>query len=299
MKDKFKSGRIKLVYWNEPNFGDMLSPYIVGKLSGQEIINKELYHNMKDCFRNLIKKIFCFKFKEISSILFWWEKNLLAVGSIISTGNKHSVVWGSGFINEKQTFKGGYVCAVRGKYTNEKLKKEGFSGANVYGDPALLMPLLISPSEFKTTDVGIIPHWSETDYFKNKYGKKYKIIDLRTKDIKRVIEEITSCRRILSTSLHGIIVSHAYGIPALWIRHNALHDSNLKFYDYFSSVGIKEYEGLTNIDEVLSSEQSYIECFNNNKEKELPNIDIKTIQRNLLSVAPFNIKNEVLAKFDL
>lgn len=140
---------------------------------------------------------------------------------------------------------------------------------------------------------------SETDYFKEKYGDLYKVIDLRTRDIKRVIIEITSCRRILSTSLHGIIVSHAYGIPALWIRHNVLHDSNLKFYDYFSSVGIKEYEGLTNIDEILSSEQSYIECFNNNKEKELPNIDIKTIQRNLLSVAPFNIESEVLAKFDL
>ncbi len=299
MNANFKSGKIKLVYWNEPNFGDMLSPYIVGKLSGQKIIYKDHYRSVKVCFRKLLKKILFFKFKEIQSILFWWEKNLLAVGSIIGTGNKHSIVWGSGFINEKQIFKGGKIYAVRGKYTDNKLKEEGFIGSYVYGDPALLIPLLISPSENKTTDIAIIPHLSETDYFKEKYGDLYKVIDLRTRDIKRVIIEITSCRRILSTSLHGIIVSHAYGIPALWIRHNVLHDSNLKFYDYFSSVGIKEYEGLTNIDEILSSEQSYIECFNNNKEKELPNIDIKTIQRNLLSVAPFNIESEVLAKFDL
>lgn len=299
MNAKFKSGKIKLVYWNEPNFGDMLSPFIIGKLSGQEIIYKELYHNVRDCFCKLVKKILCFKFKDISSILFWWEQNLLAIGSIISVGNKHSVVWGSGYINEKQAFNGGEVYAVRGKYTDEKLKEEGFRVNPVYGDPALLIPLLISSSKIKTTDVGIIPHWSETDYFKEKFGNRYKIIDLRTCDIKRVIEEITSCRRILSTSLHGIIVSHAYGVPALWIRHNVLHDSNFKFFDYFSSVGIKEYEGFTNIDEILFSEQSYTTFFYKNKDIALPNIDIKTIQRNLLAVAPFDINKEVLTKLDL
>lgn len=50
-------------------------------------------------------------------------KNLLAIGSIISWGNKHSIVWGSGFINEQQKFKGGTIYAVRGKYTDAKLKK--------------------------------------------------------------------------------------------------------------------------------------------------------------------------------
>lgn len=299
MNAKFKSGKIKLVYWNEPNFGDMLSPYIIGKLSGQEIVYKEFYYNVRICFSKLIKKIIHFKFKEISSILFWWEQNLLAIGSIISVGNKHSIIWGSGFISENRAFKGGEVYAVRGKYTDEKLKEEGFSVNPVYGDPALLIPLLNSPSKIKTADIGIIPHWSETDYFKEKYGNRYKIIDLRTYDIKRVVEEITSCRRILSTSLHGIIVSHAYGVPALWIRHIVLHDSNFKFFDYFSSVGIKEYVGFTDIDEILSSEQSYITFFNKNKDMVLPNIDIKTIQRNLLSVAPFNIKKEISAKFDL
>lgn len=247
------SNKIRLVYWNKPNFGDILSPYIISKLSKKEIIYKDSYNGIKDCIKKLLRSLVLLNFKEIRSIHFWWEKNLLGIGSILANGNKHSIVWGSGFINEEQIFKGGKIYAVRGRYTDNLLKKEGFNGNYAYGDPALLIPLFVSPSDIKNTDIAIIPHWSETDYFIKNYGEKYKIIDLRTKNIKQVIKEITSCNKILSTSLHGIIVSHAYSIPALWIRHDILHNSNFKFYDYFSSVGIKEYEGLTNIDEILSS----------------------------------------------
>lgn len=280
------SNKIKLVYWNKPNFGDILSPYIISKLSGKEIIYKEGYFGIKYCIKRLLKLILTLNIKQIKSVLFPWEKNLLSIGSIISLGNKYSIVWGSGFINEKQIFKGGIICAVRGKYTDLKLRKDGFCGTSVYGDPALLIPLFISPSKKKNTDLVIIPHWSEFDFFVEKYGEKYKVIDLRTRNIKQVIEEITSSNRVLSTSLHGIIVSHAYGIPALWIKHNTLHDSNFKFYDYFSSVEIEEYEGFTNIDEILSTEQNYITLFCNNNDLSLPNIDIKLLQNRLLDVAP-------------
>lgn len=293
MEKKFKSGKINLVYWNAPNFGDKLSPYLVGKLSGQKIIYKSRICGFKNFIKRLLRYIVFLEFNKMQSILFGWQKNLLCIGSILNSGNKHSVIWGSGFMHEQETFRGGIVCAVRGKYTNNKLKAVGFTGTSVYGDPALLMPILISPSETIKEDIAIIPHWSETEYFIEKYGEKYKIIDLRTEDIKRVIMEITSCRRILSTSLHGIIVSHAYGIPALWIKYKTLHNSNFKFYDYFSSVGIEEYEGYINIDEILSSEKTYVSFFGQNSNKSLPNIDIKEIQRNLLSVAPFDLKIKI------
>lgn len=292
MNKEFTSNKIKLVYWNKPNFGDMLSPYVISELSGKDIIYKNTYHGTKHSIKKLILYILSMKINEIQSISWWWEKTLLGIGSIISFGHKHSAIWGSGFINENQHFNGGTVYAVRGRYTDNKLKEEGFRGTSVYGDPALLVPLIISPSKLKINDIAIIPHWSETEYFIEKYGKKYKIIDLRTRDIKNVIEQITSCNRILSTSLHGIIVSHAYGVPALWIKHKNLHESNFKFYDYFSSVGIKEYEGLINIDEILSSKKNYMNCFGENAIRSLPNIDLKLIQNKLICSAPFNIQHQ-------
>lgn len=285
--DKDFKGPIKLVFWNEPNFGDMLSPYIIGRLSGKEIRHK-LFNFGKGNYRLFLKYILQHKFGNIKTILFFFEKNLLGVGSIISCGNKHSVVWGSGFLKSTNIFYGGKILAVRGKYTNARLQKLGFKGCNVFGDPALLPPLLVKPSN-KKNEIAIVPHWSETDFFLKEYGDKYKIIDLRTRDVAPVISAITSCKYVLSTSLHGIIVSHAYGIPALWIKLRTLENDDIKFHDYFSSVGINIYEGFRNISEILESEYAWRNLFAENKEKALPNIDITSIQKDLLRVAPFEI----------
>lgn len=292
MKKKkfFHSDTIKLVYWNEPNFGDMLSPYIISSFTGKKIIYKSGYYGFFNWLKHTLKCLSLFKFRDLHSTLFPWEVNLLGIGSIISIGNAHSFIWGSGFLSNKGNFNGGRVCAVRGKYTNDKLIKLGFEGTSILGDPAMLIPLLVSPAKTKSTDIAIIPHWTETDYFISKYGKAYKIIDLRTNDIKKIILEITSCNYILSTSLHGIIVSHAYGIPAIWIKLHTLHDDDFKFYDYFSSVNIDCYEGFANIDEILSSEQNWKSIFYQHKKIILPKRAVHDIQHDLLKAAPFPIK---------
>lgn len=288
----FKSDKIKLVYWNAPNFGDMLSPYIIGKLSGKKVVSKSCGTGVIYIIRSLIKYILYFDLKKISTILFPWERNLLAIGSILGCGNKHSIIWGSGFISEKDSFNGGKILAVRGKYTNDKLLRMGLQGTPIFGDPALLIPFFVHPATKKTATIGIIPHWTETEYFFDKYDNKYKIIDLRTRDIEKTIEQITSCKYILSTSLHGLIVSHAYGIPALWIKKQTLHADDIKFKDYLSSVNIQIYEGFRNIEEILSSNQSCLDVFLQNKDKSLPNLDIRMIQEKLLSVAPFHIAQD-------
>lgn len=297
MEEIFTSKKIKLVYWNEPNFGDMLSPYIVEKLSGKKTAYKSYNIGGINTIKRFIKLILTFDFKRITSILFPWEKNLLAIGSILSKGNRHSVVWGSGFISEDDSFNGGRILAVRGKYTNEKLKRMGFQGTSIWGDPALLIPILINPVPNKINLIGIIPHWSEVDFFLNRYSNQYKIIDLRTREIEGTIAQITSCQYILSTSLHGLIVSHAYGIPALWIKKQTLHDDDIKFKDYLSSVDIQVYEGFKNIEEILFSRQSCLEFFSQHKNKSLPNLDVKIIQEKLLDIAPFSIVKNIKEKF--
>ena len=265
----------------------MLSPYIVGKLSGKKVQSKSFYSGWGG-FRLLLYYILSLQFGKIKTVLFFFEKNLLGIGSIISQGNRHSIIWGSGFLTSKQIFRGGQICAVRGKYTNALLQEQGLKGTSVLGDPALLIPILVKPSD-KKNDVAIIPHWSETDFFQREYGDKYKIIDLRTKEVEHVISEITSCRYILSTSLHGIIVAHAYGIPALWIKFSTLENDDIKFYDYFSSVDIDIYEGFKDLECIFKSEGAWRNLFQENMNKALPKVDISLIQKDLLRVAPFGI----------
>ena len=104
-----KTDKIKLVYWfwKEPNFGDILSPFIISSLSGKRIIHKSCCKGTIDCIKQIVKCLLFFRFKEWPSILFPWEKNLIGVGSIIGLGNKLSIIWGSGFLLNKNGFNGG------------------------------------------------------------------------------------------------------------------------------------------------------------------------------------------------
>ena len=55
--------------------------------------------------------------------------------------------------------------------------------------------------------------------------------------LESIIDEIQSCKYILSSSLYGIILSHTYNIPCVWINGiNELGENQTKFYDYNSQV---------------------------------------------------------------
>ncbi len=295
--------RIKLVFWHTSieNYGDILSPYIINKLSGLEIQQKNLFISFKYLFKRFIKNIINLNFTENKKILFPFEKNLLAIGSILKGCNKKSSVWGSGFMRDSEKCVGGNIIAVRGKYTYQSLLKQQQKNPHikinkecVFGDPALLLPLILKLEKKDIHNIGIIPHFSEYSYFKNKYSENIKIINLQSNDIESVTKEIISCKYILSSSLHGIIVAHAYGIPAIWIEHTGLelNTNGFKFKDYFSSANIDIYQPYKSIDSILIDRESVIDFFNQNKNISLPNIDIKQIQMNLLKCTPFKLLKE-------
>lgn len=284
---------IKLVYWNGKNLGDYLSPFIISELSGLPIKYKNYYTLGKRGQMNLVLD-YIFKevtWKRLTETLFFFEKNVVGIGSIITYGNKKSLIWGSGFMNQDEHIKGGKILAVRGRLTNEKIINDGYKGCDVFGDPALLLPLIVKPAKHKIYDLAIIPHWKEYDYFKNKYGERYKILDIRTKDVEHFVKELTSCKYILSTSLHGIILSHAYNIPALWIKHGYIDTDGFKFYDYFSSVDIPFYNGYENFDQYLKN-ADWRNLFDEHTTSSLPQIDITLIQKRLLDVAPFYVQDK-------
>ena len=69
----------------------------------------------------------------------------------------------------------------------------------------------------KQHKIGIIPHYLDEPYVRKSYGGKYHIISMNTWDIEKLVDDILSCEVILSSSLHGIIFAHSYGIPAYHI----------------------------------------------------------------------------------
>lgn len=284
------NNKIYAFWWYEENFGDALTPYLIKKLSGKHVVYS-CWH--RPYFKVEAKRLFysITQFKKYDFRRLCWpikdKPVVLGVGSILWLSLPNYHIWGSGFLRANDRFKGGKLYAVRGKYSAKKLVKMGYPECKVYGDPALLLPLIYKPQK-KEGGGGIIPHYTEYEDFKKNYPDN-KIINLNTYNIEKTIDEICSCDYILSTSLHGVIVAHAYGIPALWVKKKQLATDDFKYKDYFSSVKLPEYDGAQfDIDTLIRT--PYADYPEDIKRLMLPQLDIiSKLQRGLITVAPFYI----------
>jgi hypothetical protein len=193
--------------------------------------------------------------------------------------NKDSVIYGSGIRDVDQRVEKGTFQFVRGPLTRNNIIKQGYYCPPVYGDPGLLLPLYYNPNIEKKYRLGIIPHYIHYEKIKKLYSNENNIIiiNLLNNDIEYVIREMLSCKNIVSSSLHGLIVSDAYKIPNKWIYFdNSIKGDNTKFYDYFKSVERKDqvYINCTNfiklnIDDIINKINNVNIKFNINELNEI------------------------------
>ncbi len=73
-------------------------------------------------------------------------------------------------------------------------------------------------------------------------NKKIKIIDIQTSNIQKFIDELSECSEIHSSSLHGVIISLCYKIPTCWVKFTDKTGDGFKYYDFFESLNIYNYE---------------------------------------------------------
>jgi pyruvyltransferase len=296
------------IKWAKPlnddyfNFGDDLNPYIIKKLSGSDV---RYIHFATDRI-NIVKQFFCYFLENRTKIYyykhflnsFFAKKYIIAVGSILNWyGSNRCFVWGSGIIDRKSPIKESSFLAVRGKYTKERLMELGFNSEVVFGDPALLLPIIYNPDVVKKYELGLIPHYTQYEQVKSKLGNidNLKVINLNNSNTEEVIGDFLACDRIISTSLHGLIVANAYGIRALWFefKNNPLTNDNVKFLDYFSSVDIPEYLPF-HLDLQNFDVEKHINLVEENPEINNIKNDLGLIQKELLRVAPFVVKKQFL-----
>lgn len=183
---------------------------------------------------------------------------LYAIGSIIGFGLQDATIWGSGFLrkeNARRLVRTKLdIRAVRGPYTKAYLEKMGFKCPEIYGDPAVLMPLIYSSSGEKKYSCSIVLHHSsklrENISGIEDLGLHY--IEIKTTDYKHFIDEIVQSDMVISSALHGIILAEAYGIPTVYLKDSEINQ-DLKFDDYYSGTGRVQYEYACTIDEALKS----------------------------------------------
>jgi hypothetical protein len=213
-------GRTSIKMWwaktpHPGNFGDIVNSYLIEKMTGTP-------------------PTFCKR-----------GDGMLAIGSVAKWANGSTIVWGSGASRSPETLSPlARYKAVRGPITRESVLRSGGYCPEIYGDPALLLPKYFNPKikKRKKFKLGYIPHYQHMGIDFEGDHRTIDILRLSNKDVEMFITELCECEMILSTSLHGIILAHAYGIPAQWaVISNAekqVHGDNSKFSDYFLGVGL-------------------------------------------------------------
>lgn len=169
---------------------------------------------------------------------------LYSVGSILHRVTRNNVdVWGSGLmrpltakeIEVRSALKGVKIHAVRGKETRRELQESlGWDVPEVYGDPALLLPDIIHPAEAPHGQVAVVPHYVHLPQL-DLQGIGGRLVDVRG-DVKTVVEQLAGASAVVSSSLHGLIVAQAYGVPWVWldVTDHQLGGKDFKFEDFFT-----------------------------------------------------------------
>ena len=271
----FYSNTIRLFWWNErkiqgkpkENYGDLMGAYLVEKISGKKVK---------------------FAFPKKFSVLDFFMPIYVTAGSILPHVNHKCIVWGSGIITRDYPVKNATYLAVRGPQSRKFLLDKGYDVPEVYGDPGLLLPKYYNPKIRKEYRYGIIPHYDDykqvKDWFKD--TDDVLLIDLMTNDVEKTTDELLKCERIISSSLHGVITAHAYGIPAIWQQFtDKVFGDAVKYQDYFESVAIEPYMDPIRATPYSSDE---MDALFENKQRLLPPEGIvEQLQAGLMAVCPF------------
>lgn len=198
------------------NFGDWIGPYLYFKKTGR-----------------IARRIQPEKFAHACAYF--------TVGSILHRIRRPrtAIVWGSGAISAAVTFaEPKSITAVRGPLTRRVCDSLGYRCPALYGDPAILLPdYYPGVGDAKDYPLGIVPHYADLDRAGRLFAGRDEvaIIDVR-RPVEAVVDDIVRCRRILSSSLHGLIVAHSYGIPGGWCEFSKdVVGEGFKFRDYFAA----------------------------------------------------------------
>lgn len=208
------SSRCEAYWWGVAqkrlNFGDLIAPYLLNHFAGAETV----WRAPEDAQVIVTGSI-------LHHMPDNWEGTVLGAGSL--------------YPDSKYPVHADYK-AVRGPLTASLV-----SGNPVLGDPGLLAGELVGYQE-RVWDLGIVAHWSDKELEHRTFlTTGVQVIDVAANPLE-VLKQIASCKRIITSSLHGAIVADALGIPrrveVAGLPRFAAEGGDHKFRDYSASVGI-------------------------------------------------------------
>ena len=178
-------------------------------------------HNFGDELGAIILRKLGYKVKRVA----FSKADVLLTGTMLDPAeikNPNATIIGTGSGHTHKSDHSFRILAVRGKLTAKNLR----AGKVPLGDLGLLASRIWVKQPAKY-NIGVVRHYVDHD----KYPFADIIIDA-TEPAEEVIKKISSCRVILSSSLHGIIVADSYGIPNMRIARDDVITGDWKWMDH-------------------------------------------------------------------
>lgn len=166
---------------------------------------------------------------------FTGEGKVLGCGSVAESVQDNDILCGCGLIQEMELTprKGVKALMVRGPMTQRAMPWADFTDC-IYADPCFLLPLMHPREKTHEFRVGIIPHYIEVEEAKQIFPHQdWHYVSIMS-DVETFVTELNRCDTILSSSLHGIAIAEAYGIPVMRMRSlsGKIIGGDFKFEDY-------------------------------------------------------------------
>lgn len=256
----------KFYYYYSYSFADAISPEIASGVMGFAVdtvngFNQNRPRSSK--FGVLFNRV-CSRVGTV----FGQQSYVLGLGSIYHHAKCNDIVWGSGINPYWQDRKlGSAICedirALRGPLSRDYLMRNyGICPPEVYGDPALLIPDLFP--EFKRKDTSrkllILGQHHDEEVLTDFVGEEFKhftlICQKKSKlDWRVIVSNILKSEYVISTSLHGLIIADAFGVPSRWLHNKDLPsvktEGRFKYNDYYLSTGRDEDQFATSVKQAL------------------------------------------------
>lgn len=169
------------------------------------------------------------------------SRQMLAIGSVMNHARDHAVIWGTGYNGIKPrnaySFETLDVRAVRGPKTRNFLESFGIDTPEIYGDPGLLISRYIFPEGAKSSAAPLyIPHFTQKQF----ETRGMRVSTMLGDNFERLANDIFISEIVYSSSLHGLVIAEAYGIPAILVM-KAKTESLHKFEDYYAGTGRESF----------------------------------------------------------
>ncbi|MEX0671139.1 MAG: hypothetical protein WD060_11850 [Pirellulales bacterium] len=190
------------------------------------------------------------------------SRRLLGAGSIAHRAQPGDVIWGSGFKDQPLTLTDAEkasieVRAVRGPLTAEYLSRNGVAVPPdvPFFDPGQLVGEIL-PAEISACrrasppprGLLLVPHYKDTAVWLDRFSgvdRRFRSVDC---DLYVMLREMLAAELVVSSSLHGIILAEALGVPAVLLRPPA-SEPFAKFEDYYLGTGRTAFPMIDDPDE--------------------------------------------------